>query len=357
MDIWTIGCILAEIAINEPLFNGDTEIEQLFRIFSMLGSPNNETIGNINESYTELPKWEQIKLTHILCPRKSPEFLQLIEIMIPNREAAFKKLSKIGNVIGQDGMDLLEKTLCLDPQKRPSTDEILNHPFFKEFHRPDHIKSRVSISKISEIDNKILYEIWEMHRKNENLLKAKSGYMQKQSTVNETMRSILIDWLVDVSVHFELQNETLHLAVSYLDRVLSETNLDKSKLQLLGVTCMKIADVFNEKSKEYYRQENAKEYAYITAEEYTETELLMMEKNILSQMKFRLLSPTTIHFLKIYYQILNIDPITQILCNFLADIILLNYESINYMPSLLSSAILCYACSIQNSTPVVFFKY
>jgi len=41
---------------------------------------------------------------------------------------------------------------------------------------------------------------------------------------------------------------------------------------------MKIADVFNEKSKEYYRQENAAEYAYITADEYTPTEVIDMEK-------------------------------------------------------------------------------
>jgi hypothetical protein len=41
---------------------------------------------------------------------------------------------------------------------------------------------------------------------------------------------------------------------------------------------MKIADVFNERSKEYYRQENAAEYAYITADEYTPIEVIQMEK-------------------------------------------------------------------------------
>jgi hypothetical protein len=41
---------------------------------------------------------------------------------------------------------------------------------------------------------------------------------------------------------------------------------------------MKIADVFNERSKEYYRQENANEYAYITADEYTPQEVILMEK-------------------------------------------------------------------------------
>lgn len=93
--------------------------------------------------------------------------------------------------------------------------------------------------------------------------------MQEQKFITENMRSILVDWLVDVSMHFEVMSETLHFAINYIDRALSRVVVDKNKLQLVGVSCMKIADVFNERSKEYYRQENATEYAYITADEYT----------------------------------------------------------------------------------------
>lgn len=92
------------------------------------------------------------------------------------------------------------------------------------------------------------------------------------------MRSILVDWLVDVGVHFEVMSETLHFAVNYIDRTLSKLQVEKNKLQLVGVSCMKIADVFNERSKEYYRQENSSEYAYITADEYTAAEVVTMEK-------------------------------------------------------------------------------
>lgn len=114
---------------------------------------------------------------------------------------------------------------------------------------------------------------------NEQMYQWSPTYLKtKQTQINESMRSILIDWLVDVSVHFEVMTETLHFAVSYIDRTLSVLEIEKGKLQLVGVTCMKIADVFNEKSKEYYRQENATEYAYITADEYTPAELIEMEK-------------------------------------------------------------------------------
>mmetsp|Transcript_26107 Transcript_26107/g.18555 ORF Transcript_26107/g.18555 Transcript_26107/m.18555 type:complete len:89 (+) Transcript_26107:2126-2392(+) len=88
------------------------------------------------------------------------------------------------------------------------------------------------------------------------------------------MRTILIDWLVDVAVHFEVKCETLHLSIHLIDRYLSNVNVEKVKLQLVGISCMKIGDVFNERSKEYYRQENAIEYAYITADEYTDREVV-----------------------------------------------------------------------------------
>ena len=79
------------------------------------------------------------------------------------------------------------------------------------------------------------------------------NFIMQQQHITDNMRSILVDWLVDVSVHFEVMSETLHFAINYIDRALSRLQIEKNRLQLVGVSCMKIADVFNEKSKEYYR--------------------------------------------------------------------------------------------------------
>jgi len=56
------------------------------------------------------------------------------------------------------------------------------------------------------------------------------------------MRAILVDWLQDVSVHFEVKDETLHYSISYLNIVLSKMPVLKQNLQLVGVNCMKIAE-------------------------------------------------------------------------------------------------------------------
>jgi cyclin A len=139
---------------------------------------------------------------------------------------------------------------------------------------------------------------------NEQSLRPHPTFMNTQKFITDNMRSILVDWLVDVSVHFEVMSETLHFAINYIDRTLSKMIVEKNKLQLVGVSCMKIADVFNERSKEYYRQENAAEYAYITADEYTPLEVIAMEKQILNILNFELYSPTSVAFIKIYNQIL-----------------------------------------------------
>ena len=154
------------------------------------------------------------------------------------------------------------------------------------------------------------------------------------------MRSILVDWLVDVSVHFEVMSETLHFAINYIDRTLSRIVVEKSKLQLVGVACMKIADVFNERSKEYYRQENSSEYSYITADEYTPLEVIMMEKNILNILDFDLYAPTSVSYLKLFNQIFQFDRKIMLTSYYLADLMLLAVNTHMYPSSLLASTYL-----------------
>lgn len=66
-------------------------------------------------------------------------------------------------------------------------------------------------------------------------------YMEKQSEVNQEMRTILIDWFHDVVIEYRLQKETFHLAVSIVDRVMSSLSVDKIQFQLVGTTSLMIA--------------------------------------------------------------------------------------------------------------------
>lgn len=73
-----------------------------------------------------------------------------------------------------------------------------------------------------------------------------SDYMRSQPEINERMRSITVDWLVDVHRKFKLMPETLYLSINIIDRYLSLTNVPKAELQLVGISSMLIACKYEE---------------------------------------------------------------------------------------------------------------
>lgn len=123
----------------------------------------------------------------------------------------------------------------------------------------------------------------------------KPMYMRKQQDISHSMRTILVDWLVEVGEEYRLQNETLCLAVSYIDRFLSVMSVVRAKLQLVGTAAMFIAA----KYEEIYPPDVG-EFVYITDSTYTKKQVLRMEQLILKVLTFDLCVPTTSVFLNAY---------------------------------------------------------
>ena len=65
--------------------------------------------------------------------------------------------------------------------------------------------------------------------------------MNSQTDINARMRGILFDWLVEVALDYTLSPETLHLSFNYIDRYLSRVAVNRTRLQLVGITCMFLA--------------------------------------------------------------------------------------------------------------------
>ncbi|KAJ4950367.1 hypothetical protein NE237_027199 [Protea cynaroides] len=105
VDVWSVGCIFAEMVNQRPLFPGDSEIDELFKIFRLLSTPNEETwpgVTSLPDFKTAFPKW----------PAKD------LATVVPDLEPA--------------GVDLLSKMLCLDPSKRITARNALEHEYFKD---------------------------------------------------------------------------------------------------------------------------------------------------------------------------------------------------------------------------------
>ena len=122
----------------------------------------------------------------------------------------------------------------------------------------------------------------------------KIGYMTLQGDINEQMRAILIDWLVEVHYRFRLKSETLFQTVWIIDTYLSMMQITRAKLQLLGIASLLISCKSNEI---YYPQLN--EFTDITDGAYVKNELIEMEKKVLKILNFNIIAPTSNDFYNI----------------------------------------------------------
>ncbi|KAK1137040.1 Cyclin-dependent kinase 2 [Melipona bicolor] len=103
VDVWSLGCIFAEMATRRALFPGDSEIDQLFRIFRTLGTPDENIWPGVSQlrDYTSMfPRWE---------PRSLDE-------VVPSFDS--------------DAKDLLLRLLTYDPNQRIAAKKALTHPYF-----------------------------------------------------------------------------------------------------------------------------------------------------------------------------------------------------------------------------------
>ena len=130
-------------------------------------------------------------------------------------------------------------------------------------------------------------DIFAYYRRVEPDCRPDPAYMARQSDVNDRMRAILIDWLVEVHLKFKLLPETLHLTASLVDRYLEAAPVSRKNLQLVGVTAMLVAS----KYEEIWAPE-VRDFVYISDRAYTRDQILAMEKALLNSLRFRLTVPT-----------------------------------------------------------------
>jgi len=190
-------------------------------------------------------------------------------------------------------------------------------------------------------------EIYKNLRENEDKFLPRDDYMvTMQSDINHTMRSILVDWLVEVGEEYKLSSQTLFLTINYLDRLLSKVPVNRSKLQLLGITCMLIAA----KYEEIYPP-SIDEFVYISDNTYTRDEVLSMESIIITSLKFHLSAATPWEFCRRFCKAIDLNNKTKLLADFLCEVFLLEPNSLKYAPSTIASSAIFLALYTLNVAP------
>ena len=162
-------------------------------------------------------------------------------------------------------------------------------------------------------------------------IKPKLGYMNTQYEINEIMRAILIDWIIDIHLKFKLRQETLFMTIWLIDTYLSYAFVPREKFQLLGITCLLISC----KSHEiYYPQQN--KIIEMTDNAYTKQEMLTMENEILKKLNFYIVCPNPIDFYNILSKMFNFEKKHYFLGNYFIESALVYYQILKYSSSVIA---------------------
>ena len=208
----------------------------------------------------------------------------------------------------------------------------------KEREKPDYLylnfnfqNSQENISYVGEYLEEIYVNL--LLEETQATTKPKFGYMNTQPEINEIMRAILIDWIIDVHLRFNLRQETLFMTIWLIDTYLSFAFVHRDKLQLLGITCLLISC----KSHEIYYPQNDK-LIEMTDNAYSKEEMLTMENEILKKLNFFIVCPNPIDFYNILSKMFNFEKKQYYLGNYFIESALVNYQILKYSSSVIASS-------------------
>uniref|UniRef100_A0A7S4AAP4 Cyclin N-terminal domain-containing protein n=1 Tax=Pseudo-nitzschia australis TaxID=44445 RepID=A0A7S4AAP4_9STRA len=208
---------------------------------------------------------------------------------------------------------------------------VLANPSSYQFGPADNIDERDAEDPLCATE--YVQDMYDHFREKEAITSVRPLYMENQTHINERMRSILVDWLVEVHLKFKLVPETLYLTINLIDRYLERQEVSRPRLQLVGVTSLLIAS----KYEEIYPPE-LRDLVYICDRAYTRKEIIEMEEQILKTLEYNITIPSAHAFLVRYLKAAHADKrIVQLSC-FILDGTLQSYNLLHYLPSQLAAA-------------------
>ncbi|XP_062835886.1 mitogen-activated protein kinase 15 isoform X3 [Anolis carolinensis] len=163
VDMWSIGCILGEMLLGKPLFPGSSTINQIEQILRVVPAPGPEDVAAFHSDYrasllSRLSDQQRVTFEELLPPSTPPQAL-----------------------------DLLKRLLAFNPEKRPTAEEALEHPYVRRFHSPAREPS-LRGSVVLPLDDNVQLSVAEYRNKLYEMILEKKAQNQRQKQQQQTPR-------------------------------------------------------------------------------------------------------------------------------------------------------------------------
>ncbi|GAA5908843.1 hypothetical protein JCM8208_005598 [Rhodotorula glutinis] len=214
--------------------------------------------------------------------------------------------------------------LC-DPEEAEESErvlEVLKREFKEEVDWWD-------ISMVAEYSDEIFKYMSEL----EESSMPNPRYMDHQTEIEWSMRTTLIDWLLQVHLRYHMLPETLWIAINVIDRFLSNRVVSLIKFQLVGVTAMFVAAKYEE-----IMAPSVEEFVFMTEGGYSREEILKGERIILQSLEFNISSYCTPYsWVRRISKADDYDIQTRTLSKFLMEVTLLDHRFLRAKPSMIAA--------------------
>ncbi|XP_066530430.1 G1/S-specific cyclin-E2-like [Hoplias malabaricus] len=197
-------------------------------------------------------------------------------------------------------------------------------------------------------------DVWVKMLSKETKYKHSKNSLERHPRLQPKMRAVLLDWLMEVCEAYFLHRQTFYLAQDFFDRfMLTQENMEKERLQLIGITALFIAS----KIEEIYPPK-IMELAYVTDGACLEEEILQMELIMLKALNWDLVPETVVSWMKLYIQMASVYDFTNLLVpqfsqetyiqiTQLLDLCILDINSLDFKYGVLAAAAFCHFISFD----------
>lgn len=313
--------------------NVTTDLEKMAILSA--GSSSSSISGVSSEENSPVDDVVMLSPASVPLPGSSPEDEVMDHVEIMNQKNLEKTKMNKENSTGEETVKNevvalgSEESITMQDVTEPIKEDIVN---IDEENKNDPNQSP-----------EYAFEIFQYLKAREPIFRV-TPYFENQKELTPLMRSILMDWLVEVQENFELNHETLYLAVKLVDIYLTRVTITKDTLQLLGAAAMFISCKFDERCPPALE-----DFVFICDDAYDRRQFIKMEKDILKCIDYDLGMPLSYRFLRRYAKCVHASMETLTLGRFILELSLMEAEFISTSESKLAAAVLLLAFKMKNS--------